>query len=154
MNDVDNLIEKSSTEANCLFEDGKLSSREYQRIIEEIASAKAELDYYKTHFRRFECSMNQAKIMTLDSSFFEIDKNKSFSIWNLVSESVGDLYFQTKPVLISCGPIKRRALEIAVEVRGDPKDLILIEIFCEGTKTIREIFLGKKRATAIVLYED
>ena len=71
----------------------------------------------------------------------------------MVSESVGDLYFQAKPVLISCGPIKRRALEIAVEVRGDPKDLILIEIFCEGTKTIREIFLGKKRATAIVLYE-
>ena len=71
----------------------------------------------------------------------------------MVSESVGDLYFQAKPVLISCGPIKRRALEIAVEVRGHSKDLILIEIFSEGPKTIREIFLGKKRATAIVLYE-
>lgn len=40
MNDVDTQIEKASTEANGLFEDGKLNSREYQRIIEEIASAK------------------------------------------------------------------------------------------------------------------
>ena len=37
---------------------------------------RAELDYYKTHFRRFECSMDQAKIVTLDPSFFEFDQNK------------------------------------------------------------------------------
>jgi len=71
----------------------------------------------------------------------------------LLSESVGHLYFQAKPVLISCGPIKRRALEIAVEVKGEPKDLILIEIFCDGPKSIREIFLGKSSATAIILLE-
>ena len=40
MNDVESQIEKASTEANSLFEDGKLNSREYQKIIEEIASAK------------------------------------------------------------------------------------------------------------------
>ena len=71
----------------------------------------------------------------------------------MLSESVGNLHFQAKPVLISCGPIKRRALEIAVEVKGDPKDLILIEIFCESPNTIREIFLGKRSATAIFLLE-
>lgn len=71
----------------------------------------------------------------------------------MLSESVGNLHFQAKPVLISCGPIKRRALEIAVEVKGDPKDLILIEIFCESPNTIREIFLGKRSATAIFLFE-
>merc|ERR1712131_2893 len=154
MNDVDSQIEKASTEANGLFEDGKLNSREYQRMIEEIASAKAELDYYKTHFRRFDCSMDQAKTVTLHPSFFDFDGNKSFPIWNLLAESVGNLHFQAKPVLISCGPIKRRALEIAVEVKGDPKDLILIEIFCESPNTIREIFLGKRSATAIFLFED
>ena len=40
MNDVDSQIEQASTEANSLFEDGKLNSREYQQIIEKIASAK------------------------------------------------------------------------------------------------------------------
>ena len=40
MNDVDSQIEKTSTEANSLFQDGKLNSREYQQIIEKIASAK------------------------------------------------------------------------------------------------------------------
>ena len=74
----------------------------------------------------------------------------------MISESVGNLYFQAKPVLISCDKIKRRALEIAVEVKGDPKDLILIEIFCDGhdiRSAIREIFLGKRSATAIFLFE-
>ena len=40
MNDVESQIEKASSEANSLFEDGKLNGREYQKIIEEIASAK------------------------------------------------------------------------------------------------------------------
>lgn len=142
MNDVDNQIDKASTEVNSLLKDGKLNSHEYQRLVEEIASAKAELDYYKTHFRRFECSMDQAKVITLDPSFFQFDGKKNFPIWNLISENVGSLYFQAKPVLISCGQIKRRALEIAVEAQGNPKDLILIEIFCEGQNIIREIFLG------------
>jgi len=37
---------------------------------------RAELDYYKTHFRRFECSMDKGKIVTVHPSFFEFDKNK------------------------------------------------------------------------------
>ena len=40
MNDVESQIEKASSEANSLFEDGKLNSREYQQIVEKIASAK------------------------------------------------------------------------------------------------------------------
>lgn len=40
MNDVDNQIDKASTEVNSLLKDGKLNSHEYQRLVEEIASAK------------------------------------------------------------------------------------------------------------------
>jgi len=157
MNDVDNQIEQASKTTSELFEDGKLSSHEYQQVVEKIASAKAELDYYKTRFRRFDCSMDQAKIIELDQKFFEFDDKKSFPIWNLISDRVEDLYFQAKPILITSGLIKRRALEIAVEAKGDPKDLILLEIFRDGhdiRNAIFEVFLGKQSATAIILYED
>ena len=74
----------------------------------------------------------------------------------MISDRVEDLYFQAKPILITSGLIKRRALEIAVEAKGDPKDLIILEIFCDGhdiRNAIFEVFLGKQSATAIILYE-
>merc|ERR1712142_1185498 len=158
MNDIEAQVEKAVQEKNALLESGKLSRLEYGEITTLIQSAKAELDYYKQHFRRYDCPMDQGKILHIGKTLFDFNSDMQFPIRNFVSGTVGDIFIPAKPVILSSDKINRRALEITVEVTDDnPKDIILIELYCEGDirntdETIREIFLGKSMVTAIIPY--